>query len=206
MSKDNKDTQATSPETTVIETRVLTSLQEQIAALAKQVAENSVQIKENAKLSEEETERQPAKLIRLATYKGAPITKMRLVEKTAIDGKGQTVINGMEAICSVVGIDKEVKITYGDMKNPEDYLNLPRKDFEMTDFMDGEEGLSGASRIERNKVVATQGTVPENILSSDNALVPTGRMIPVTEKRNVRYYTIIVNGEKVELSEDNLYR
>ena len=201
-----KDTKTSTPEVMTIETKVLTSLQEQIAALTRQVAENSSRIKEAETASTDETERQPAKLIRLATYKGAPITKMRLTEKTALDGRGQTVINGMEAICSVHGIDKEVKITYGDMKNPDDYLNLPRVDFEMTDFIDSEEGLSGASRIERNKVVAEHGKVVENTLSSDNALVPTGRFVPVTERRNVRYYTIIVNGEKVELSENNLYR
>lgn len=201
-----KDTKNSTTEVMTIETKVLTSLQEQIAVLTRQVAENSKQVKEAVTANADETERQPARLIRLATYKSAPITKMRLTEKTALDGRGQTVINGMEAICSVHGIDKEVKITYGDMKNSEDYLNLPRKDFEMTNFMDSEEGLSGASRVERNKIVGQHGTVVENTLSSDNALIPTGRMVPVTEKRNVRYYTIIVNGEEVELSEDNLYR
>lgn len=185
----------------------------QIKAMGEQMATMQAQL--NAQTERDKTEdsnvvdpeeRRHARQVEIASYKDMPIIDMRLVERTSIDGNGQTIINGMEAVCKVHGTEKEVKLTYGDMKNADDYLRLPRKVYHFVDVItDDPNELSGASKIARKQLVSTNGTVAENQLVN-NALVPTGRVIPVNVWKDVRYYTIMVGDEKVTLAEDKIYR
>lgn len=190
---------------------VLTAMQAQIAELeAKANIQEQELEAQKAKLNRtpeeleaDAEERKHAKEINLATWNGMPITSMKLVEKTSLDANGQTVINGLEAHMEVYGTKEVVKTTYGDMKNSKDYLNLPRFSFEFTDCLPDD--LTGASRIDKKQLISKSGTVAEKQLV-DNTLIPTGRVVPVAQWRDVRYYTIMVGDEKVTLAEDKLYR
>lgn len=187
---------------------VLQKMQEQMSAQNEVIANLQADLakakQEANKPAEPElvdTERKPASTTTLATVDGMPITNMQLTKKTKINDAGQTVIIGLEAVCEVYGKDKPITITYGDADNPTDYLNLPRVKFEMVDAVD----VSGASKVESDKVVQNDGVVPEKKLVN-NVLVPTGRMVQLAVKQDVRYYTILVGDEKVTLREDKIYR
>lgn len=192
-----------SKETVEVSIDILKSMQEEMAALKAKIQEQEVAREKDTSNEVDIDERKHAGEVQIATYKGSPIIDMRLIERTAIDSNGQTVINGFDAVCKVHGTKDEVKITYGDMKNATDYLNLPRVVYKLTDHL--ADDLAGASRIEKKQLIKKDGTVPENQLIN-NSLVPTGRVVPVGQWKDIRYYTIIANGEKVELAEDKIYR
>lgn len=148
-------------------------------------------------------ERIHATEVTLATLDDAPIVDLRLEKETGTDGTGNYFVKGYTAVCKVAGKDKEIKTSYGDRNNPRDFINLPRKKFTLVDQDPGD--LSGASRIERNTVVDNFGKTAE-IIRGEGESRATGRMVSVVTRRDVRYYTIEFNGEKIELAEDKLYR
>lgn len=185
---------------------VLQALQSQITA------QNEVIANLTSRLGEQEgkdpdapvvmdKKRKPPEDMLLAAVEGMPITDMKLTKKTKTNDNGQTVITGLEATCRVHGNEKNVTITYGDMDNPNDYLNLPRLRFKLVDQLDE----SGASQIERDKVITSDGVVDEK-REVDNRLVPTGRKVQLATWDDFRHYTILVNGEKVTLPQNKIYR
>ena len=159
-----------------------------------------------SKLVKTDEERKPGE-IDLATYEGNPIVDMRLVPKMGTDSNGQSIINGMKAVCKVHGKKEDIEMSYGDVQNPTDYANLPRVTYFFTDVSEyNDKGeTTWASCIEKNQLISSAGTVAEKVLRG-NDLVPTGRLVPVETRRDIRYFTILVNGEKVELAENKLYR
>lgn len=151
-------------------------------------------------------ERKPAEYVTLAVIDGMPIIDMKLEKELAQDHKGDMYIKNYKAICQVFGNDDPVEITYGVEGRPDDFLNLPRKTFKLTNQDPND--LSGASKVQRGVVISKDGTVPE-IDRSSGVPVRTGKMVELVTKRDKRWYTIIVDeetGETCELSEDKLYR
>lgn len=136
----------------------------------------------------------------LVSYNGKPVLDVKQVTKyKKVDG--QIVGEYQEATCTVYGMDKPFITTFGDINNPEDYLNLPRLTYTLTDQAD----LSGASKIEANVPVKSSGLV-EVIDRSSGEPVPTGKKIQQNVYRDIRWYTVLVDGEKVVIHEDKLYR
>ena len=203
MEKDKNTTEQSSNQDLL---SLVKSMGEQMATMQAQLASQKTKEEQDSNLVVDSDERKHPQGVEIRTYKGKPIIDMRLIEKTGIDANGQTIINGIEAICKVFGTDKEIKISYGDLRNPDDYFQQPLVNYPFVDSLT-EDPLerSGASKLVRKQLVSSNGTVPENQLS-DNRLVPTGRVIPVNTWKDIRYYTIMVGNEKVELAEDKIYK
>lgn len=188
-----------------------TMLEQILANQEKLMAENEMlktQLGRKADINEDEdddesTERKPAGEMLLATIDGMPIIDMRLEKLTERDKDGKTYMKGYQAKCKVHGSEKEVTLSYGDLESPNDFMNLTRTKFYLTDQDNSD--LTGASHIERNKVVDNFGKVPE-IDRSSGVPVRTGKMVNLVTKRDVRRYTIMVGDDKVELPEDKIYR
>lgn len=204
--KKTKSTEATpvNPESATLE--LLQAMQEQMAT------QNEVIADLRSRLGQQESKdpdapvvmdkkRQPPSDLLLAAIEGKPITDMKLSKITKVNDNGQTVIMGLEATCNVFGQDEPIKITYGDMDNPNDYLNLPRVRFKLVEQLDE----SGASKIERDKVITSEGVVDEK-REVDNRLVATGRKVQLATWDDVRYYTIMVGDEKLTLEQSKIYR
>lgn len=161
---------------------------------------------ENEDLISDSGERKPAELMTLATIDDMPIIDMRLEKELDIDHRGNKYIKHYNAVCKVYGKDEPVTITYGVESEPNDFINLPRKTFKLTNQDTND--LSGASKVLKGQVMSKDGTVPE-VDRSSGVPVRTGKMVELVTKRDVRWYTIIVNeetGETCELHEDKIYR
>lgn len=196
-------TEPTNTESKVLE--MMQAMQEQLAANNETIASLQKQVAASNDAARDpeivDGERKPAGNILIATIDGMPITEMRLVKKTKVNDAGMTVVLGFDAVCKVHGKKEEVTITYGDMDNPTDYLNLPRTRFDLIDQIDH----SGASKIEPKKLIRSDGLVDEK-QEVNNQLVPTGRKVRLDIREDFRYYTIEVNGEKLTLPQNNIYR
>ena len=186
---------------------VLQALRANEAKIEELAAENRA-LRQNRGESDELEEddagtRRPAENVTLATIDGMPIIDMRLEKNIAKHEDGTSYIRNYNAICKVFGKDKEVKITYGEMSEPTDYLNLPRIKFQLTNQNTAD--LSGASRIEHNKII-TRGEKVDEIDRSSGAPVRTGKQVELVTRNDIRYYTIKVGDETVELHQDKIYR
>lgn len=181
-------------------------MQDQIAAQNELIANLTKEVSESRAASNEpevvSTDRKPPAYLRIATYEGKPIVDMRLIKKTKLDDNGAHRVIGMEAVCKLAGVDKKITISYGDSENENDYMRLPRVRYELTDIVDS----TGASKVDANKVIADGGLTPEKKLSGDNTLVATGKMVKMVVRADVRTYTILVDGKKVQLTQDKIYR
>lgn len=98
----------------------------------------------------------------------------------------------------IIGKNKPVKISYGNLENPNDFMQLKTKKFTLIDILDGD--LTGASRIERDVITEDNGTVPEMKLTGED-YIPTGRQVRQVARKDIRYYTIEFDGKKYELGE-----
>ncbi len=203
VDKPTKETTPVEPKDKTLE--VMEQMQAMMSEQQKTITELKAQVAQSRNQASEpevvDLNRKPAGNILIATIDGMPITDMKLEKKTMLNGAGQTVVTGFDAICKVHGIDKPVKITYGDMDNPKDYLNLPRTRFDLVDQVEE----SGASQVDRGRVVRNDGLVDEK-KEVNNVLITTGRKVQLAIREDFRYYTIEVNGEKVTLPQDKIYR
>ena len=186
---------------------VLQALRAQEARLEELAAENKALRQQNGDTEElDENDagvRRPAETMTLATIDGMPIIDMRLEKNLAKDGMGNSYIRNYNAICTVFGKKDPVVITYGEMGEPTDYLNIPRKTFQLTNQNAAD--LSGASRIENNKII-TRGEKVDEIDRSSGVPVRTGKQVELVTRNDIRYYTIKVGDETVELHQDKIYR
>ena len=81
------------------------------------------------------------------------------------------------------------------------YENLDSAKFSLVDIDPNDK--AGASKVELNKVVS-EGTPVAEIDRSTGQPVATGRKVRTTVRRNLRHYTIDVDGKKFTFSEDEL--
>ena len=97
------------------------------------------------------------------------------------------------------------KVDFSDKKlkdiHSTSYENLKTQKFELQDI--DENDLTGASKIEKGKVVDEGSVVPE-IDRSSGTPMPTGRKIRTTVKADVRHYTILFDGKKITLTDKEL--
>lgn len=124
----------------------------------------------------------------------APVVGTKIIRKFNDEGRE---LNS-EVEINVLGQNKPVKISYGNLENPNDFTQLKTKKFDLLDILDGD--LTGASRIQRDVVTEDNGTVPEMKLTGEE-YIPTGRQVRQVVRKDIRYYTIEFNGEKYELGE-----
>ena len=200
-----------SPVENTVEEQENTSLAEVLQALRAVEAKSDALAEENRRLRQEKGEevndevqdRKPAETVTLASYNDMPIVDMKLEKNLEIDHNGKTYTKNYKAICQVYGQKEPVEITYGEMGEPNDFLNLPRKTYKLVNQNSSD--LSGASRIEHNKVMS-RGDKVDEVDRSEGAPVRTGKKIELVTRNDIRYYTIQVGDETVELHQDKIYR
>jgi len=124
----------------------------------------------------------------------APVVGTKIIRN--FDSSGREINSEVEI--DVIGKKNPIKISYGNLDNPDDFMQLKTKKFYLVDILDGD--LTGASRIERDVVVEDNGTVPEMRMTGE-AYVPTGRQVRQVVRKDIRYYTIEFDGKKYELGE-----
>lgn len=205
-----KTEKATEVKTTEVDNSTLTEVLEGMKAMREENAKLQSRIEELSKEKRVEgnddivsAERKPADNMTLVVIDGKPIIDMQLEPEMAVDHKGNEYMRRMQATCHVFGKKEPVHLSYGEISNPKDFLNLPRKKFKLINQDPSE--LSGASKILRNQVVDNFGTTPE-IDRSSGTPVRTGKMVELVTRKSIRYYTIDVDGEACELHEDKIYR
>lgn len=132
------------------------------------------------------------------SFEGMPIIKVSTKTEEKITADGQ-VIRGI-SIANIETIDgKKEKMPFGSTAM-NDYLQLPFKKFKLVKQINDGSEKSGCSRIERGQVIHDGGLVPE-VVYKDNIPTRTGRMIKQLVKKDVRYYTIEIDGKEYEMSE-----
>jgi hypothetical protein len=124
----------------------------------------------------------------------APVVGTKIIRN--FDKEGKELNSEIEL--DVIGENKPVRISYGNLENPNDFMQLKTKVFALHDILDGD--LTGASKIQRDVIVEDTGTVPEMKLTGE-AYVPTGRQVRQVVRKDIRYYTIEFDGKKYELGE-----
>lgn len=137
--------------------------------------------------------------LRIRAFKGMPIIKVKTTTEEKITPDGQ-VIRGISTASFETVDGKKEKMPFGSTAM-NDYLQLPVTKFKLVNQIidDGSE-KSGCSRIEKGKVIHDGGLVPE-VIYKDNKPTTTGRMIKQQVKKDVRYYTVEIEGKEYELSE-----
>lgn len=143
-----------------------------------------------------EDSRRTADNVELVVYgeEEAPVVGTKIIRKFHDDGRE---LNS-EVEITVIGENKPIKISYGNLENPNDFMQLKTKKFDLLDILDGD--LTGASRIERDVIVEDNGTVPEMKLTGED-YIQTGRQVRQVVRKDIRYYTIEFDGKKYELGE-----
>jgi hypothetical protein len=152
-------------------------------------------------------DRQSAHTMRMPVVDGAPV----------IEGKLERVIGvaGLEYLMNVKTADgKEYSFPFGcdvgrldfsDKKTKDiqttSYENIKTMDFKLQDIDTND--LTGASKVEKGKIIGEGGLVSE-VDRSGGRPVATGRKIRTVVRSDIRYYTIEYNGEKFTLSSDEL--
>lgn len=143
-------------------------------------------------------DRSVPKELRVRAFKGMPIIKVKTSTEEKITPDGQ-VIRGIST-ASLETIDgKKEKMPFGSTAM-NDYLKLPVIKFKLVKQINDGSEKSGCSRIEHGQVVHDGGLVPE-VVYRDNKPTSTGRMIKQQVKKDVRYYTVEIEGKEYELSE-----
>jgi hypothetical protein len=203
---ENTETETVSEQSDATLADVLKALRDQDSKIEELAAENRRLRKESGEKETDDavtTDRRPAENVTLATYEGMPIIDMRLEKNLSKDHNGNTYINNYKAICQVYGRKTPLEITYGELSEPTDYLNLPRIKFQLTNQNTAD--LSGASRVEHAQVI-TRGDKVDEIDRSSGAPIRTGKQVELVTRNDIRHYTIKVGDETVELHQDKIYR
>lgn len=206
--KDNKENDALSARLDQIENGLKAQLEEkdaQIAELSKNL--NTLARSRNGQPQDDivDTERKSANSMRLPVIEGSPVIKSEI--------KRVLGVKGLDLVAHVTTADKkEYKVPFGcDIKAIDfsqeamkdlyttSYENLQSMKFSLVDVTD----LSGASKVEKGKVVSEGNPVAE-IDRSSGTPVATGRKVRTSVRRDIRHYTIDVDGKKFVLSQDDL--
>lgn len=152
-------------------------------------------------------DRKSAHTMSLPVIDGAPVISAKLKRVVGVPG--------LEYIMEVeTAAEKSYKIPMGadlgslDFTNAKlegveamTYQGLSQKKFELQDI--DENDLTGASKVERGKIVSEGNVIPE-IDRSSGRPVMTGRKIRTVVRSDVRYYTIEHDGKKFTLSSTDL--
>lgn len=152
-------------------------------------------------------DRQSAHTMRLPVVNGVPV----------ISGKLERVVGvaGIEYIMNVETADsKKYSFPFGcdvsriDFSNKKlsgiektSYETISTADFRLQDIDTND--LTGASKIEKGKIVGEGGVIPEVDRSSGRPVL-TGRKIRTVVRADVRHYTIEFNGEKYSFTNEEL--
>jgi hypothetical protein len=152
-------------------------------------------------------DRQSAHTMRLPVVDGAPV----------IAGKLERVIGvpGLEYIMNVTTADnKKHSFPFGCDVNKLDFSNEKLKDIRPTSYetirtenfklqdVDTND-LTGASKVEKGKIVSEGNVIPEVDRSSGRPVM-TGRKIRTVVRADVRHYTIEYGGKKFTISSNDL--
>lgn len=189
-----------------VDESVLSGLIEDVKSMRtelKSVKDENEELKKNQVESKtEEVKEDEKRYIELRTYKGVPIKKNKAY---IINDK----INPKETItmCEIENINGDTtKMRYeaGYTGADDNFFKLPIVSYELFDI-DERDG-TGASRVKLNQVIADIGEVYVVDRSGENGAVTTNKTVRQTVTRDMRWYTIMVNGKKVELSQDEIIK
>lgn len=153
-------------------------------------------------------DRQSAHTMRMPVVDGAPVIEAKLERVIGVQG--------LEYLMNVKTADGKEhsfpfgcdvgRLDFGDKKIKDiqttSYENIKTLNFELQDT-DNVGDLTGASKVELKKIVGEGGLVSEVDRSSGRP-VSTGRKIRTVVRADIRYYTIMFNGEKFTLSSEEL--
>ena len=164
----------------------------------------------NAVVSEDEgiiLDRQSAHTMRMPVVDGAPVVEGKLERVIGVSGleylMNVKTANGKEYSfpfgCDVGRLD------FGDKKLKDvqttSYENIKTMDFRLQDVDTND--LTGASKVEKGKIVGEGGVISEVDRSSGRPML-TGRKIRTVVRSDVRHYTIEYNGEKLTMTSEEL--
>lgn len=152
-------------------------------------------------------DRQSAHTMRLPVVEGVPVVEGKLERVVGVEG--------LEYLMNVkTADDKEYSFPFGcdisklnfkdkELKNVQtiSFEQIQTKDFKLQDIDNND--LTGASKLEKGKIVGEGGVIPEVDRSSGQPIM-TGRKIRTVVRRDVRHYTIEHDGKKVVLSSEDL--
>lgn len=152
-------------------------------------------------------DRQSAHTMRMPVVDGAPV----------IEGKLERVIGvaGLEYLMNVKTADGKAysfpfgcdvgRLDFNDKKLKDvqttSYENIKTMDFTLQDVDTND--LTGASKVEKGKIVGEGGVISEVDRSSGRPML-TGRKIRTVVRADVRHYTIEYNGERFTITNDEL--
>ena len=148
----------------------------------------------------------PVKPIESTTAESAFKKGQKLMVNTRSGFTAQDVQIKADGTYFTNGTNKITGLDFGDKKIKDiqttSYENIKTLNFELQDT-DNVGDLTGASKVELKKIVGEGGLVSEVDRSSGRP-VPTGRKIRTVVRADIRYYTIMFNGEKFTLSSEEL--
>lgn len=193
---------------------------EVIAQQAKAIAELKSSNQSSPNNDEDEgiiTDRKSAHTMRMPVVGEAPIISGKLERIVGVPGIEYIMrVNTAEVVSEKDGVKvyKEYLFPFGCNVNQLDfndkklkdiqttsYENIKTKDFDLQDIDMND--LTGASKVKRGEIVGKGNNIPE-IDRSSGRPVFTGRKIQTVVRRDIRYYTIMFNGEKVSISSQDL--
>lgn len=118
------------------------------------------------------------------------------------DNYGRVVVNNSFIEVAPYGYkDKLVKLHYSeDLTDTDNFLNLQKKPFKLTDFSKHDTLYAGASDITPNKIIEDYGSVEVvNRDQSSGIGVATGKKVRGLARADERVYTVLIDGKKVKL-------
>lgn len=192
------------------ESAVLKAVLEQNALLQKQLSEMNTRLETIAKknpnddidFEPDDLQRRPPEGCYLRCYEGSPIVKTKLSYQEDVDKFGNVHQLGVTIKLQTLN-GKEADLPYGSTFS-NDYLNLEKKLFKFANAID-ETGASKVDKgaiIEKGQIVVKRNPT-EQIYVDGDLKGGQGRVQQVVRK-DIRYYTIVVDGKEHEVHEDVL--
>ena len=193
------------------ENQALKAVLEQNELLQKQIADMNNRMEEISKrkgpdddidFDPDDLKRKPPEGCYLRCYKGSPIvkTKMQYVEEPDKFGN----VHQVSATIKLETLDgQKAELPYGSTFS-NDYLNLEKKHFMFTDSVED----TGASKVDRGVVIEKGQIVvkrnPQEQIYVDGDLQGGRGRVQQVVRKDIRHYTIVVDGEKHQVHEDVL--
>lgn len=195
----------------VTESEVLKTILEQNKMLKEQIQKMNEKLEEVSKRKgpDDDIDYDPNDLERkspegcyLRCYNGSPIVKTKMEYDEEVDRFGN--VHQAGAYINIETLDgQKTKIPYGSNFS-NDYLNLEKKYFAFLNPVDE----TGASRVERDVVVEKGQIVtrrdPFNQVYIDGVLQGGQGRVQQVVRKDIRYYTILVDGTEHVIHEDVL--
>lgn len=193
------------------ESPIVRAMMEQNALLQKQLEDVNKRLEDISKREKssddvdydpDDLKRRPPEGCYLRCYNGSPIVETKLSYQEEVDKFGN--IHQIGVTIDLKTLDGQTaKMPYGSTSS-NDYLNLEKKLFKFANCVDE----TGASKVDRG-VVIEKGQIVikrnpgEQVMVDGELKGGQGRVQQVVRK-DIRYYTIIVDGKTHELHEDIL--